>query len=349
MKGMEARKRHAQLLSDPPMDSRGLPLVEPTTTRDIPAARDRHAPGDIVLAAGFASGEGKGAHIGMKLGFLYRSTTTRDSVTTGIGVGGRARFPIVSCGFVQFGTQRYVLGVVENTRTIFLGTAWPRPRLWAHVGARLETPALDLRAMSRGDGLPQARAYAESLARYVVDACAPKGAQRAMAEALRQYSAALQALAQEQTLNAAAIGFPRTVADFARNIDPTWKARDMLHPKCVDLRHAIYVGIALDLPASRASGLLRLAALIEYGVPLLTSDLAFKLFTHVRSIAVNLHAPYFHEGVLTDWTIVGGIAKLFNRQFIRIVQETMAGREEPTASEAEGEAESAESEAEGEE
>lgn len=290
-----------------------------------PQERRQRRDGEIVVSAPFAAKAMNPFIVGAKLGWVYRMRRADDPVWGALKKDAdmATRVPICALGPVYYNNTRLILAIAQGSSHYFLAQWEPSPRLWAHTGApRLSAPALSLRQLARTDKV-RAQAYANDLVGHFTRGLAPSHYGDAMHEATRRYGVAIQALVQKRIIEAAAAGFPRVVSDFASGCDETWKARDLTHPKVVTLRHAILSSLVLALMPSEASGLIQLASLMEYGVPIVDADTAPRIYNAARHRLTGLCSVYFMDSYLTDWQPHGSIAKLFGTMFLRIMADTL--------------------------
>lgn len=257
--------------------------------------------GDITLAPSYARGTMNVRPIGTRLGWVWL-----------LRHGALSRHAIRSAGIVRMGLSTYVLGLAVGSRALFLGRG---ARLWRVPGIQLPEIMPSLASVDADT----ARQLSDRAARLLAHASTPRPELDLTDEAMRRYRSITRALVNKRILDAAAVGMPLDAADFAHGISAEWDAADLMEPRCPDMQHAILLCLVLALPASEASALVELGALLEHRVPLVTKEAATTIYQQACALLARLCPEWWSHAHLTDWKAVGSIEELFKAQYCRML------------------------------
>ncbi|MFA6133981.1 MAG: hypothetical protein WC869_08215 [Phycisphaerae bacterium] len=301
------RAAKAALETAPPLDANSLPLVEARKVARL--TRQLHQPGDVVAHLSMAAGMSHPARIGTRLGFVYWTDPSNPAFL--------ARAKIISVGAMRIGTTIYCLGIAPPMVDVYLCLD---RKVWRYPQARLSrAPSPELRQWARHDQ-PRAVAYADAITREVAAQITPLPERDLWEQATRQYSMLVRAAVQDRVHDAAQSGYIRTPAMFAASVSKHWNARSLLAPRYPTIQHALYVALVLGLPAPRAGGLVSLACLLEYGVPLIPASEAARIAGHAAGLLARLVPSWWSESYLHDWHATGTLEDVLAAQMQRALR-----------------------------
>lgn len=285
--------------------------------------------GTILVRPRFASGHIDGSTVGQRLGHVvirdgraveYRYSDNR-------WVYGNAsqpyRSPLESCGVVQSGMGRVVVATAPGTRSVYLGREGV---IWRHPTLKLDKPAIRISTLP-----PDTMAlWADIVRRTFIDATHPVPVAQVIHEAVQRYHAVVFGYVQETILKATAAGARRTPADYAAFVSRRWGERELLSPIPVTVQHAILTGIVLGLPADRGALLVKLAAIIEYRLPLITDAGASAIYQQAVRLMSQWSPGWSASSYLWGWT-EGTIEEVLSAHWTMAMMRAW-GREVPVVS-----------------
>lgn len=272
------------------------PDVESRTTDKT--KRAQHVAGDVTRSTGYAAGVTQWWRLGAKLGYVY----IRDR----LHALSLRRVAIRSIGAVHIGIHRYGIAVAAGQTDYFMAS---NGKLWRHPHAKLPTFAPVLADMDYN----ARKAFAEEALAQFQATHLPRAEVQLVREVVLRYQAIVQGLVSTKIMQAAADGFVRTAADFARGCMSDWDEHDLLHCSAPDLAHAVLVSLALGLTPSEASDLIELGAYIGMRAPLVDAHEARGIFLRAQQQLSRLCPPWYSATYLTDWSAHGSIAEHFER------------------------------------
>ncbi len=254
------------------------------------------------------------AQVGAHIGYFEENSSTRK---------GAKRENIYSAGPVQIGADGFIIGVIPYHKRIFLGRGGVI--LLVSQGGRGANPSLKHAPVDPTDLTDgEKQLWGDAICRQFVDLYTTSKIGDSIGAMGARYRQVVKALVEGAIVDCAAVGIERTVADFAYAVDRTWTTKDLLNP-IPNIKHAVYVSLALGLEPDQAVMLIEYAAWMELQLGVFQRETALSLYAEARRQFAILCPQWQMHHKYTAWRqIETSVAELMKLHCVRHVNDALA-------------------------